>query len=80
MWPILGWTALIGLNDLIGASAGWLLLRDAPDELIGFVFAVGGGGIFYIAITDLVPISQERHYQQSAGLASAAGFLVALAL
>lgn len=77
---ILGWTALIGLNDLLGASLGWSLLRDAPDEFLGFVFAVGGGGMFYIAITDLVPISQERQYQQSAGLASAAGFLLALAL
>ena len=36
--------------------------------------------MFYIAITDLVPISQERQYQQSAGLATALGFLIALAI
>jgi ZIP family zinc transporter len=79
-WLILGWTALIGINDLIGATLGWFLLRDAVSPLLSFIFAVGGGGMFYIAITDLVPISQERQYQQSAGLATALGFLIALAI
>ena len=79
-WRILGWTTLIGVNDLIGATLGWFLLRDADPTLLSFIFAVGGGGMFYIAVTDLVPISQERHYQQSAGLATALGFLIALAI
>lgn len=75
---IIGWTALIGLNDVLGAGLGWWLFRDAAPELLGLVFAGAAGGMFYIAITDLVPIAQARHYQQSAGWATASGFVLAL--
>src|SRR5690606_25426811 len=79
-WKIVGWTSLIGSNDPVGAGLGWFVLRDASPEVLAFVFATAAGGMFYIAITDLVPIAQARHYQQSAGLATVGGFMLALAL
>lgn len=77
-WRILGWTGLIGLNDILGVLVGWFLLRDADPSVLALAFAIAAGGMFYIAVTDLVPIAQERHYQQSAALATAVGFLCAL--
>jgi zinc transporter, ZIP family len=79
-WRILGWTGLIGAALLASTLVGWLLLRGLPQPVLGFLLAVGGGGMFYLTITNLVPESEERQYQQSAALAAAAGFLASLAL
>jgi ZIP family zinc transporter len=38
--------------------------------------AIGAGALFYLTVTDFIPEAEERHYQQSAALAVAAGFLV----
>jgi ZIP family zinc transporter len=77
---ILGWTTLIGAALLGSALAGWWLLRGVPEAVIGTLLATGAGGMFYLTITDLVPEGEERHYQQSAALATAAGFMVIFAL
>jgi ZIP family zinc transporter len=36
--------------------------------------------MFYLTITDLVPQAEERHYQQSGAIATAAGFVTIFAL
>jgi len=77
---ILRWTGLIGVSLLGSALVGWFLLRGLPGPALGFLFATGAGGMFYLTVTDLVPQAEERHYQQSAALAMAVGFLVILAL
>lgn len=73
---ILGWTGMIGVSLLVSALAGWLLLRGLSTLVLGLLFAIGGGGMFYLVITDLVPQAEERHFQQSAAIATAAGLLV----
>jgi zinc transporter, ZIP family len=77
---VLKWTGLIGISLLSSALVGWFLLRDMPPEVLGFLFGAGGGGMFYLTITDLLPEAEERHYQQSAGLAAGAGFIIILVL
>jgi zinc transporter, ZIP family len=79
-WRILRWTGLIGLSLFSSAVAGWFLLRGLPQPVLGTLFAAGGGGMFYLTVTDLVPEAEARHYQQSAALAIAAGFLIIFAL
>lgn len=77
---ILGWTALIGAAVLSSALAGWFLLRGLDEALLAFLFASGGGGMFYLTMTDLVPEAEERQYQQSAALSIAAGFVTIFVL
>ncbi|HET9949559.1 MAG TPA: ZIP family metal transporter [Longimicrobiales bacterium] len=72
---ILGWTGLIAASLLVSALAGWLALRDLSAAVLGFLFAAGAGGMFYLTVTDLIPGAEEHHYQQSAAIATAAGFL-----
>jgi ZIP family zinc transporter len=71
---ILGWTGLIGVALLSSALVGWFLLRGMPQSVLGPLLATGAGGMFYLTITDLVPESEERSYQQSGALSVAAGF------
>jgi zinc transporter, ZIP family len=80
VWRVLKWTGLIGVSLLGSALIGWFALRGLPKPALGFLFAAGGGGMFYLTITDLVPEAEERHYQQSAALAIGAGFVTILAL
>lgn len=77
---ILGWTGLIGLSVLISSLAGWLFLRDMPQPVLGLLFGVGAGGMFYLTITDLVPKAEERQYQQAPGIAIGGGFICIFAL
>jgi ZIP family zinc transporter len=72
---VLGWTGLIGMSLFGSAMAGWFFLRGLPQPVLGFLFATGGGGMFYLTVTDLIPEAEERHYQQSAALATGAGFV-----
>lgn len=71
---ILRWTGLIGASLFGSALAGWFFLRGVPQPLLGFLFALGGGGMFYLVVTDLLPEAEERQYQQSSALAMATGF------
>jgi zinc transporter, ZIP family len=80
IWRILKWTGLIGLSLFSSALAGWFLLRGLPTFVLGFLFAAGAGGMLYLTVTDLLPEAEERHYQQSAALALAAGFMAIFAL
>lgn len=77
---ILGWTGLIGVALFGSALAGWFFLRGLPDPVLGFLFAAGGGGMFYLTITDLVPQAEDRHYQQSAAISTAVGFVAIFVL
>jgi ZIP family zinc transporter len=72
---ILGWTGLISVALFGSALAGWVFLRGLSHPLLGCLFGTAGGGLFYLTITDLVPQAEERHYQQSAALSMAAGFM-----
>jgi ZIP family zinc transporter len=77
---VLGWTGLIGVSLLSSALAGYFLLRSLPESVLGFLFAAGGGGMFYLTVTDLVPDAEERQYQQSGALAIGAGFITIFVL
>jgi ZIP family zinc transporter len=79
-WRIVKWTGLIGASLFVSAMAGWFLLRGLPQGVLGFLLAVGAGGMFYLTVTDLIPEAEEHHYLQSAAIAVAAGFLVMLVL
>jgi ZIP family zinc transporter len=79
-WRILGWTGLIGAALFGSALAGWFLLRSLPEPVLGFLFTLGAGGMFYLMITDLVPQAEERHYQQSGAITTATGFVTIFAL
>lgn len=72
---ILGWTGLIGASVLLSALAGWFFLRDLPPSVLGVLFGVGAGGMFYLTMTDLVPEAEERQYQQVPAIAMGAGFI-----
>jgi ZIP family zinc transporter len=74
--PILGWTGLIGLSLLVSTLAGWFLLRGLPEPVLGFLLAMGAGGMLYLTVTDLVPEAEAHQYQQSSALALATAFVV----
>lgn len=80
MRRVLGWTGLIGAALFVSALAGWLLLQGLAEPVLGFLFALGAGGMFYLTITDLVPQAEQRQYQQSGAIAAAAGFVVIFSL
>jgi ZIP family zinc transporter len=80
VWRVLKWTGLIGISLLGSALIGWFALKGLPQPVLGFLFAVGGGGMFYLTVTDLVPEAEERHYQQSAAVAIGTGFMAIFAL
>lgn len=77
---VITWTSVVGLSVLLSAIAGWLLLRNASGELVGFLQAVGAGGMLYLTVSALVPPSEEQQYQGSGALATGAGFLIILLL
>jgi ZIP family zinc transporter len=77
---VLAWTGLIGASLLSSALIGWFALRGLPTSVLGVLFAVGAGGMFYLTVSDLVPEAEERHYQQSAAVAMGTGFVTIFAL
>ena len=77
---VLKWTGLIGVSLFGSAIVGWFALRGLSQAVRGTLIAAGAGGMFYLRVSDLVPEAEERHYQQSAALAIAAGFMTILAL
>jgi ZIP family zinc transporter len=77
---VIKWTGLIGISLLGSALAGWFLLRNMSPTVLGFLLGAGAGGMFYLTTTDLLPEAEERHFQQSAGLAAGAGFTLILVL
>jgi len=80
VWRVLTWTGLIGGSLLISALVGWFALKGLSHAILGFLFAVGGGGMFYLTVTDLVPEAEERQYQQSAAIAISTGFMAIYAV
>ncbi len=78
--PILFWTGLIGAALLVSSLGGYFLLGGIPPWWQGVLTAIGAGAMFYIATTGLVPEAESHQYQQSGGLATAAGLLVMLAV
>ena len=74
------WTGLMGFSLFISALAGWLLLRGLGASALGFLLASGAGGMFYLTVTELVPEAESHHFNQSAAIATAAGFLLIFAL
>jgi zinc transporter, ZIP family len=77
---ILGWTSLIGASVLVSSLAGWFFLRGLPQPVLGVLFGVGAGGMFYLTVTDLVPQAEERQYQQVPAIAMGTGFMIIFAL
>lgn len=79
-WPILKWTGLIGLSLFGSAMLGWLLFRGMPEGVLGCLLAVGGGAMFYLTVTDLIPEAESHHFQESAAISVASGFLTVFVL
>ncbi len=77
---ILFWTSLIGVSLFTSAMLGWFALKGLSEGIQGLLFAMGAGGMFYLTITDLVPEAEAHQFQQSAALASGAGFLLIMVL
>lgn len=62
---------------MLGSTlVGWFFLRGLSPPILAFLFGTGAGGMFYLTVTDLVPQSEERQYQQAGALAMGAGFMV----
>jgi len=80
VWRIIKWTGLIGMSLFGSAMVGWFFLRGLAEPVLGFLIAAGGGGMFYLTVTDLLPEAEERQYQQSAALAVGAGFMAIFVL
>ena len=74
---ILKWTGLIGASLFGAALVGWYFLQGIAEAWLGFLTAVGAGGMVYLTVTDLVPEADKYQYQQSAAVAFGAGFLLA---
>jgi len=79
-WRILKWTNIIALSLFVSAMVGWFALRGLPPGLLGFLLAIGAGGMFYLTVTDMVPEAEDHHYQESSAIAICAGFLTILIL
>ena len=77
---ILGWTSAVGVSLVVSAFAGFLLLRGLPADWQGFLTAVGAGAMLYLATTGLIPEAESHQFEQSGGLATAAGFLTMLVI
>lgn len=77
---ILGWTGLIGVALFGSAVIGWVALRDMPLPVLGALFGIGAGGMFYLVVTDLIPQAEERQFQQSGAIATGLGFLTIFVL
>lgn len=77
---VLRWTSLVGASLLVSAIAGWVLFRGAEAGMVGFLQAAGGGGMFYLTVSALVPPSEEKQYEGSGAIATGVGFLVILVL
>ena len=74
------WTTAIGVSLFASAMAGWFLLQGVPLEVLAFLLALGGGAMFYLTVTDLLPNAEQHQYQQSSAWAALAGFLIAFIL
>ncbi len=74
------WTGTIGAALFASAMAGWFLLRGLPDEVLGSLLALGAGAMFYLTVSDLLPEAESHHFQQSAAIATAIGFLTVMVL
>lgn len=72
--------SLIGLSLFVPAVAGWFLLKGLSEEILGFLIAMGAGGMFYLTIADLVPRAESHQSQQSSAIANALGCLLMMAL
>lgn len=77
---VLGWTGLIGVSLFSSTLVGYFVIGSLPGPILGFLLASGAGGMFYLTVTTLLPEAEEYHYQQSAALALAAGFMTILVL
>lgn len=77
---VIGWTGLIAAAVFSSALVGWFFLRDLSGQALGGLLAAGAGGMFYLTVTDLVPEAEAHQFQQTAAIATAAGFLCMLAL
>lgn len=77
---VLGWTGLIGTAVLGSTLIGWFFLRGLAPPLLAFLFGIGAGGMFYLTVTDLVPLAEERQYQQAGAIAMGVGFMIIFVL
>jgi ZIP family zinc transporter len=75
VWPTLKWTGLIGVTLVTSAMIGWFALRGLSQGVLGFLLAVGAGGMLYLTVTDLIPEAEDHSYQESGAISLAAGFL-----
>jgi ZIP family zinc transporter len=77
---IMAWTSVMGGALFASAMAGWFLLKGLPGATLGVLLAAGAGGMFYLAVTDLVPEAEAHQYQESSAIAIGAGFIATMVL
>jgi ZIP family zinc transporter len=70
------WSSAPGVSVFLSALIGWALLGGLSDLVLAALLAVGAGSLFYLTVTDFIPEAEERHYEQSAAVAAAIGFVV----
>lgn len=69
------WGGIAVLSGL-AALVGFLVLQDAPGELVAFITAVAAGAILAMLADTMIPEAFEEHHMLT-GLITAAGFLAA---
>lgn len=69
------WGGIAVLSGL-AALVGFLVLQDAPGEVVAFITAVAAGAILAMLADTMIPEAFEEHHMLT-GLIAAAGFLAA---
>lgn len=72
------WGCVVAVTG-VAALLGYLLLRDAPPELIAFITTIAAGGILAMVCNTMIPAAFARD-RAATGLLATLGFLVAFTL
>ncbi len=72
------WGSVVTVSGL-AALLGYLLLRDAPPELIAFITTIAAGGMLAMVCNTMIPTAFARD-RAATGLLATLGFLVAFIL
>jgi len=72
------WSSVVAVSAL-AALLGYLVLRDAPVELIAFITTIAAGGILAMVCNTMIPAAFARDHRIT-GLLATLGFLTAFTI